>query len=523
MHIFYKKHSIVLFLFLFIATIAVCSCANQQETAGLEYPPEDNLYIICSNNKYGILNANGEFVIAPQPNKLELVRDEFTKAPKYIKANKTMMVPLETEHGTVIKEETDVAALYDVKGKLLYDYEPHRFYPAFGDFLYVDDTIVNMKTGKTFSPPPGSSIFFTDDKIILSRESPASIWVYHRNMKLVKELHGYYYNYAISDNGKSYYVVGNITPDTNAVRTNLCDENFNIIYNGNNSNSFKINNDFLIVQDNVFNYKVIDLTTGETILTRDKEQGVYYYDGNLMLTGEHIDGNLLGQYRLPDSQWQVIHLQDENKSEAYHWITIENQTPSHINMDDCKAIHFYCQEKNNHLTVLDSEGNIILQCKEENGNKIIQDKKENILLTLPVNCIIHIGGDKNIFTVDYPTGHNSNNTTWTQAYTGEGKSFQLPPKYTAVDSMDVIVKNQKKIYLQAFYYDKNDKYCFDILDEQGKPIIENLYITDLYAGPENSCDGYRMLVQQGNYQGLMDMEGNWLYKENIFNTSANEY
>ena len=58
-------------------------------------------------------------------------------------------------------------------------------------------------------------------------------------------------------------------------------------------------------------------------------------------------------------------------------------------------------------------------------------------------------------------------------------------------------------------------YLTDILDQDGNVLLEGLKNAFTVEGGLIPCE-------KGFYRGLMDMEGNWLYKESIFDTAEDE-
>ena len=69
-------------------------------------------------------------------------------------------------------------------------------------------------------------------------------------------------------------------------------------------------------------------------------------------------------------------------------------------------------------------------------------------------------------------------------------------------------------YLSASYMVGNT-YLTDILDQDGNVLLEGLKNVSTVEGGLISCE-------KGFYKGLMDTEGNWLYKESIFDTAEDE-
>ena len=69
-------------------------------------------------------------------------------------------------------------------------------------------------------------------------------------------------------------------------------------------------------------------------------------------------------------------------------------------------------------------------------------------------------------------------------------------------------------YLSASYMVGNT-YLTDILDQDGNVLLEGLKNAFTVEGGLIPCE-------KGFYRGLMDMEGNWLYKDSIFDTAEDE-
>lgn len=70
---------------------------------------------------------------------------------------------------------------------------------------------------------------------------------------------------------------------------------------------------------------------------------------------------------------------------------------------------------------------------------------------------------------------------------------------------------QKNKYLRAYYLSPNDYPLYDVLDGQGQVLLSGLRAVDC-LGPG------RFLVEQGFSRGLMNEQGEWLFKESIFDT-----
>lgn len=68
------------------------------------------------------------------------------------------------------------------------------------------------------------------------------------------------------------------------------------------------------------------------------------------------------------------------------------------------------------------------------------------------------------------------------------------------------------------YYPVGNTYLMDLLDTEGNVVVEGL--NDYYTYVSDPAG--ILFVRKGFSYGIMDMEGNWLWKESIFQTTADE-
>ena len=64
-------------------------------------------------------------------------------------------------------------------------------------------------------------------------------------------------------------------------------------------------------------------------------------------------------------------------------------------------------------------------------------------------------------------------------------------------------------------YELAGKTIYDVLDLDGNILLER--VKNVQALSED-----RFWVEKGFYQGLMDREGNWIYKESVFDSAVDE-
>lgn len=491
-----KKNKTRYLLFSFclsVALVAVCLCGCSQEgkTTDTGYHQKDNLYVLARNNQWGILNAQGEFVIEPQSYQLRILRDNFTHAPKYIAATKIIPGEKDEEWGGYWDNEYQ-SALYDTKGNLIYDFAPGYFSDVFGDYLSMyqgeKHQLMNMKTQETADVDLEEDyITYFGDLIILSSYEEKGIRFYNQTMELVKELPDYYGGYTMKDkdNGKNYFVV----QDEERNR-GLIDENFNLVvpckYHWLNG----INSNYLVAEDNSQCSIAIDITTGEEVWATDPSESISYYDG----------------------AFAVINTYDKYRNRSCDLINLQDPTQN-ITAPDISLIGGdYQINAAQAFVIRETEEN---KSDWEGTKQRIIDTKGNEILTINGQCWVY--GDQDYIAVEY----YGTTTRPVELYKLDGTQIPLPKDY--LDARRITVYEEATPYLQCGYRDNQDNWRIDILDLQGNILVEHLQTYAIIDFEDYYCDGYRILARKGFSQGMLDMKGNWLYKESMFNSFGNEF
>ena len=463
-----------------MTALTLCSCNAGEKQAPTANGIKDNLYVIARNNQWGVLNAQGEFVIAPQENSLNILRDSVTHAPRYIQASKIIPGKKDEEYNVYWEDNQYLNALYDTKGNLIYDFAEGYFSDVYGDYLrmYRDEKqqLVNMKTGDVVDIEEMDLNTYNGLLVMSSYDEPGTKF-YDQNMQLVKELPEYYFSYTTKDNGKTYFVVRN-----GEGLTGLLDENFNLVVPCTYRWINDINGNFVRAEDQSQCSVVIDLTTGETVMALDPSEDVYYYDGVIALVATNDKYGKRG--------YDMIHLQEDNRIDSYPYLSIINNTTWGQGVGG-----FLVKNEDDTTTILDKEGNIFLELDSE--------------------CWASYNGEYLI--VEYYGDIDGRRPT--ELYKSDGTKLTLPKDYESISSM---YHYEPLPYLEARYEDRQGNWKTDILDEKGNLLIENLQIYTFSDFESDYCDGYRILARRGFSQGMMDMEGNWLYEESIFGGLGND-
>lgn len=477
-----KKFRYLLFsLSLLTIALVLCSCGAEEKQTATAYDIKDNIYVLARNNQWGILNSNGEFVIPPQEYSLNILRDSITHAPKYIQASKIIPGKKDEEYDVYWENNQYLNALYDTKGNVIYDFAEGYYSDVYGDYLRMyrneKEQLVNMKTGETIDLED-TNISIFNELFVMSDYDEPGIRFYNTNMELVKELPDYHFNYTTSDNDKTYFIVQNAER-----QAGLLDENFNLLVPCEYRWINDVNGNFVRAEDQSQCDVVIDITTGETVMATDPAENLYYYDGNLALVATND--------KYSKRAYNMIYLNEDNRIDTYpHLSVINNSTWGH------KAGGFLVKNEDGTTTILDGDG------------------KE--FLRLDAECWASYNG--NYFIIEYYGDIDSRRPA--ELYRPDGTKLDLPKDYESITSM---YHYEPLPYLEARYEDRQGNWRTDILDEKGNLLVENLQIYTVNDFESDYCDGYRILARRGFSQGMMDMEGNWIYKESAFDSFGNEF
>jgi hypothetical protein len=477
-----KKFRYLLFsLSLLTIALVLCSCSAEEKQTATAYDIKDNIYVLARNNQWGVLNSKGEFVIAPQEYSLNILRDSITHAPKYIQASKIIPGEKDEEYGVYWEDNQYLNALYDAEGNLIYDFAEGYFSDVYGDYLrmYRDEKeqLVNMKTGEA-RDLENTNISTYNGLLVMSDYEKPGIRFYDENMALVKELPDYHFNYTTKDNGKTYFIVQDAER-----QAGLLDENFNLVVPCEYRWINDVNGNFVRAEDQSQCDVVIDITTGETVMALDPSENLYYYDGNLALIATND--------KYGKRAYDMIHLKEDNRIDSYPYLSVINK-----NTWGQGAGGFLIKNEDGTTTILDKEGKVFLELDEECW----------------ASC------NENYFIIDYYG--NIDGTRPTEMYKLDGTKLDLPKEYASISSM---YHYEPLPSLEARYEDRSGNWKTDILDENGNLLVENLQIYTVNDFESDYCDGYRILARRGFSQGMMDMAGNWIYKESAFDSFGNEF
>ena len=491
-----KKNLLRALCCFFALSMALCGCIKPDDTQTIAAEENANrLYVYAVNGKWGVLNAKGDFIIAPQPNELWLICDRYTNKPCYIRMTK----PIAGEKIQYTLDGSDKVYsyydnnrffydIYDTAGNLLYENLENTYCNTMGDFLILyqenakNCTIINKKSGEETILDTDWVNFCGDMFVFNWRDTPCARF-YDRDMRLVKEIPGYTFHYSKEQNGKQYLVM---------IGENDCmalfDADFNLLLAAEYAYFDAINGDFVLANNTDYQDMVINLATGETVAPPEENRDIYYYDGNMAL---YV---LYDEYH--QRTYQLVNLKDESKV----WTAPNIQTiriTRNFDQED-QTLGFYIEAPNSEALIVNPKGEVILDLPAQSWVEEVSD---------------HVIAIK----------HNRAENRPVNLYTIDGTAIPLEKTYY---KMHTLWYQGPLPYFAAYYETPQGANHIDLLDENGNILIENCWENTTLENDDVLpffCDGYRVLARKGFSQGMMDMAGNWIYKESIFDSFGNEY
>ncbi|MCI8336558.1 MAG: DUF5046 domain-containing protein [Peptococcaceae bacterium] len=491
-----NKNLLLYLCCLFSLSILLCSCGRPDDTQTITAEENQNrLYIYAVNGQWSVLNTEGEFIIPPQPNELQLICDRYTNEPRYIHMTKPIAgekIPYTIGDSDKVyhyyENNRFLYDIYDARGNLLYENLENTYCNTMGDFLILTKegealiTIVNRKTGEE-TTTDADWVSFCGNLFVFNWEDEPCARVYDQDMQFLKEIPGYVFHYSREQDGKRYLVMIGEND-----RMALFDNDFNLLLPAEYAYFEQINGDFVLARNANHQSVVMNLDTGEIVLPPEKNRDIYYCDGEMVL---YVLYDEAGQ-----RTFQLVNLKDESKT----WTAPNIQTIRLIRNyeQEDTTLGFYIEAANSEAMIVNTQGEVILDLPAQSW---VEDVSENVIAIK----------------------HNRMENRPVKLYTRNGKEIPLEKNYYQIRTL----WHQGPLpYLAAYYETPQGANHIDLLDENGRILIENLWENITLENDDILpffCDGYRVLGRRGFSQGMMDIQGNWIYKESVFDSFANDY
>ncbi len=476
-------------LFILVASLAFCLSAcnttenNKQNTvAGTAV---EQLFTIDNNGKESIVNGAGKLILQGKKDQFRIIRDGVTQKPAYIAEIQYEDSGKRNEYDEPIDMEYK-SALYDVEGNVLRDMDDVFYSFAWGDYLWVQpydrdkSYLLNAKTNEIvydnlqYYNQVGNSLALVDkDENWLILDENGQEIAYREDIDYAYTgLNDAYIIYNCKDNPNLYGIM---------------DENWQILIPCQYESGINLTSHYAVVQKGNVS-QVIDLPSGEVVLSMDDAwQRYIYFDGGVGLLqsqkGFREDGSATG-YSV-----YMVNNQGETISDMFDYITYE--IPKE---DAAEGQPDYFIGTNNV-----QEGQMSVTLMDRTGQVLYQKTAENIWLS---QC----GKDRFVVSGYHNDGTN---TVYSCSLIDQTGREVIPiGKY---DSIYTVYSDDGAIlpYVFGAFLSSQNNMLINLLDLDGNIIISNLRQYYNYTG------GY-LVASKGFYVGLMDMQGNWLYKESIF-------
>ena len=298
---------------LFGLSAILCSCSSTQQISEttISKTAENRLYVYAVHGKWGVLNAEGEFIITPQPNKLNLIQDRFSGEPRYI----AMLKPIPGEKiQYTIDESNDAYSyydnnrflfdIYDTAGNLCYQDQTAGSLWAIGHYLILhqpDDngfTIIDRSTETSFFMN-ADQIDFADPYLIFTWEQnpegryenlnlPCTRFYHSHDMSFSRDLPGYYFRSTFEYDGKHYFALKNTD---GLLGLWLWEDDFTQVLPEQYTYFEEIHNGFLVAENAQHQDMVIELATGETVVAPEEDRDIFLHDFSFVNLLEQLHYN----------------------------------------------------------------------------------------------------------------------------------------------------------------------------------------------------------------------------------------
>ena len=468
---------------------------------GTPLPGQPMLYLLPLNDNgysglnfygreeyYAVIDQDGNEILRGK--NLSIIHDLITGAPMAIAAERFEKTGTVDEYG--FDKSVCYSALYDTSGQLLHDWQPGVYLEGFGNYIIMSaerimrvdigpmnmgsdfwSALCDMNTREVLIPDVYSARVMENGTLYFFDANNYPLCSSNQNLQqrtdfslpekylYLMEVDG---SHIVIDSAWNYIL-------TDSAFRPLTSEPYNYIQ--------KVGNEFVAAGRQDAAQEVIRAADGAVVYTAAPGESVNYYDGDvLILSSSPFNGSMTS--RLCRADGTILADGFAQLSRAAHYDNFD--------------VELFFGLKDNLLVVLDKTGSELAQLSTqasyanyvgdadgESGAIVLSNRdfspdgiftEECWMLDFSLNTIIPQGQYASLYTF------------W------EGHSFLIARKVSPESSSFPLV---------------------DILSMDGTVLLED--IRNIYSG---SAD--RLVVQWGFWRGLVDFEGNWVYRTSSFNT-----
>ncbi len=482
-----------------LLSLSACGSGANGNQGGKDGTPAKGTpwhYLISAGDVDIVVDQDGNEVMRGS-NLHFLSGNGYSSAPVYIVSNRYVSTGVD-EYGYPVG--ATYATLYDMNGTLVAEEQQQTYRPAFGKYvisLNIDYMDVYMGGGDTFSnlidPLTGTVLYEDISYIDFLDDEYIALYGLNGSVADVVDRNGQHAENFPTDFGYSqivkygaYYIASYITSigaadDYSSMVWNyvLLDENFSTIskvytYIGHSASTY-----YLCSTEGNSMVSVIDAATGGAVF---ETEDLYYYDSDIYITKTYEMDAVYILYTADDTPL----------------LTFDSSFSPQYDDDGVLAHIYYVDPETSNAVCVDRAGNETARNTEFVANSITLITDDRILIDTKVPS----SDDAFFSNYNYylfnsalrPVGNNPN------IYDG----YMYHPTVTAN-------------YLIASRRNTQGAYAtlYDIVDLNGNLKLQNIKLIS------DSTDD-RLVVEWGFSVGLIDLNGNWVYKTSAFNSAVGD-
>lgn len=481
-----------------LLSLASCSSANRN-TGGKDGTPAKAspfYYIIPAGEADIVVDQNGNEIMRGKDLSL-LSPNGYNSTPNYIISTRYVSTG-EDEYGYPVG--VSYSTLYSIDGTLLLDEEKTSYRQAFGKYVistnmsYMDtysetDTsfsnLIDPTTGAILYENVGYVTFLGENYIALNGTNGAIVDVVDSSGQHIEAFPvdlGYngiekYGDYYIA----SYITTADGSDDYSSMTWHyvLLDDTFSPISKQYNFISHNNNAYFFCSDEYDGTVSVLDATTGSIVFEADD---LYYYDNELYVTRTYENTTTYMLYTADDTLL----------------LTTENSFSMRYNEDGLLSHIYYIDPETNNAVCVDRTGT-----ETARNTTLVAESvtivTENLVL---IETVVPAEETSLFGFYQYCLFDNSLHPVGNSPYTYDGYIYQ------PTDTANYFVASRRNT--QGAY-----ATLYDVLDLKGNLKLENIKMIH-----ESTDD--RLVVEWGFAVGLIDVNGNWVYKTSAFGSAAGD-
>ena len=450
------------------------------------------------DNDYGVISHSGDMIIPMDNHEVYLIYDNVAEEQLWIQTvTRVVEDPTLSAEDLWKEENIDKVhmeyAIYDLEGNLVKELGENGIMTVCGDLvLHYNKQLVDRHTG----------VLYYDDVNTLRVVGPyyamnikdySQVRILDRDLNLVYETDG-----GFVGTEKQLYISAEIQ---NEDGTRVCGlqqlDGTEIVPYAYDYFSFSVVNDapYVVASKNSIEC-VISLADGTVVYQENSENPEYDYI----------------QYFLNDcmiiQKREVVATAENGDWPIYSYFSQLYKYDGTPIGEKYRSL-YPCTEANRIALAENSQAELLFNATKTNGEEVIINQAGEVLYKIPDNGWISVVRNDRIIESFYDV-----NTA--ALYDADGNLLTEKP-YTYIYTM--YLEDASGEYIDSKMI--NASYAlagttiYDVLDLDGNILIER-------AKNVQALSEDRFWVEKGFYQGLMDREGNWIYKESVFDSAVDE-